>query len=95
MRVRFTRRAARDLAEIGDYIAVEDPDAAARVRDAIVGAIDRVARHPHLGIKNVRAPDLRSCLAIPFPYRIHYRVRDGSISIVHVRHTSRREWNPR
>lgn len=95
MKVRFTRRAARDLAEIGDFIAAEDPAAAARVGKAIIGAIERVARHPHLGIKNARAPDLRSCLAIPFPYRIHYRVQDGLTSIVHVRHTSRREWTPR
>jgi toxin ParE1/3/4 len=35
---------------------------------------------------------LRVALALPFPYKIFYRVREDTIEIVHIRHTARRPW---
>jgi len=92
MKVRFSRRAFRDLTEIADYIAVENPAAAARTGAAIQKAIDLLSRHPYVGVRNARAAEMRSWLVTPFPCRVHYRVRDDIVWIVHVRHTARRDW---
>ena len=59
---------------------------------AIFDAIQLVASRPYTGIRNARAADMRSKLVARYPYRVHYRISDGDIWIVHVRHTARRPW---
>jgi len=46
MRVSFTRRARQDLAEIGDWIASDNPKAAARTVDRLIGAGEALANLP-------------------------------------------------
>ena len=84
MTLRFTPRARDDLREIMDYIAKENPVGADRVGRAIFAA------RPYLGIRNARAPELRSRLVTRYPYRIHYFVEDTNVWIVHIRHFARR-----
>jgi plasmid stabilization system protein ParE len=92
MRIGFARRARRDLEEIFDYIATDNPKAAQRVLRAILDAINLVATNPSMGIKSARGSNARSKLVISYPYRVHYLVRTDGIFIVHVRHTARRPW---
>lgn len=92
MKVRFSKRARADLVEIADYISRDNLVAAGRVRGAILHAIDLLSRQPNIGMRNERSPTLRSKLAVPFPYRIHYRTKGDTLWIIHIRHTSRREW---
>jgi plasmid stabilization system protein ParE len=61
-----------------------------RVRKAILRTIERVGDRPYLGIKNARAPELRSRLVSRYPYRVHYLPRGAEVWIVHIRHTARR-----
>jgi plasmid stabilization system protein ParE len=49
MKLRFTPRAARDLAEIADYIREHSPEAALRVRAAILESLQSLALFPHIG----------------------------------------------
>jgi toxin ParE1/3/4 len=93
MNVGFSRRAKRDLEEIFDYIATDNPEAARRVRRAILDAIELAATRPYLGIKNARSPELRSRLVTRYPYRVHYMIREKEIFIVHIRHSSRQSWH--
>ena len=90
MTLRFTPRARDDLREIMDYIAKENPTGADRVGRAIFDACALIAARPHLGIRNARAPELRSRLVTRYPYRIHYFVEDANVWIVHIRHSARR-----
>jgi len=60
MKIRYTARARGDLDAILSFIAVDSPQAAERVRRAIVAAIKMLASRPYIGIKNARAPELRS-----------------------------------
>jgi toxin ParE1/3/4 len=90
MTLRFTPRARDDLREIMDYIAKESPPGADRVVRAIFDACTLVAARPHLGIRNAKAPELRSRLVTRYPYRIHYFVENGDVWIVHIRHSARR-----
>jgi plasmid stabilization system protein ParE len=89
MTLRFTPRAGDDLREIMQYIGREDPVAADRVGRAIFDTAALIARLPHLGIRNARAPKFRSCLVTRYPYRIHYFVEDADVWIVHIRHSAR------
>jgi toxin ParE1/3/4 len=90
MTLRFTPRARDDLREIIDYIAKENPAGADRVSRAIFDACTLIAARPYLGIRNARAPELRSRLVSRYPYRIHYFVEDADVWIVHIRHSARR-----
>ncbi|HEY6564300.1 MAG TPA: type II toxin-antitoxin system RelE/ParE family toxin [Pirellulaceae bacterium] len=90
MTLRFTPRARDDLREIMDYIAKDNPVSADKVRQAISNACALIAARPHLGIRNARAPELRSRLVTRFPYRIHYFVENADVWIVHIRHSARR-----
>ena len=90
MTLRFTPRARDDLREIMDFIAKEDPAAADRVGRAIFDTAALVAARPYIGIRNARAPELRSRLVMRYPYRIHYLVQDANVWIVHIRHSARR-----
>ena len=49
MKLRFTPRAARDLAEIADYIREHSPEAALRVRAAILESLQSLALFLHIG----------------------------------------------
>lgn len=93
MTPRFTRRALNDLRDILEYIAKENPAAADRVRVAFLDAIKLVGTPPHLGMRNSKAPELRSRLVTRYPYRIHYRVEGAEVWIVHIPHSARRPWN--
>jgi toxin ParE1/3/4 len=94
MTLRFTPRARYDLLEILEYIANENPAAADRVRRAIFDTAALIAARPHLGIRNAKAPELRSWLVTRHPYRIHYFVERASVWIVHIRHSARLPWDP-
>lgn len=89
MKIRYAARARNDIEEIYSYIAKENPQAAKRVRAAIVATINLVASRPYIGIKNARAIELRSRLVSRYPYRIHYFVRGQDLLILHIRHGAR------
>jgi plasmid stabilization system protein ParE len=76
------------------FVAVDHPAYAKRLRRAILGTIQQISERPYLGIRNARAPELRSRLISRFPYRIPYMIGTDEITIVHVRHTARRAWEP-
>ena len=58
-------------------------------------AIELVAARLFIGMKNARAPELRSRLVWRYPYRVHYFVRDEEILILGVWHTARRPFGSR
>jgi plasmid stabilization system protein ParE len=51
MKLRLTPRAARDLADIGDYLSERSPGAALRGRDAILQSLQNLSLFPELGRK--------------------------------------------
>jgi toxin ParE1/3/4 len=90
MKVRYASRARNDIEEIYSYIAKENPQAAKRVKSAILATIKFVASRPYVGIKNARATELRSRLVSRYPNRIHYLIRGQDMLILHIRHGARR-----
>ena len=91
MIVRFTRRAETDLAAIQNYLERRSPEGARRVAASLLQTIEVVASHPQSGA-STRRPRLFVKIVPNYPYKIFYRVSEGSIDILHIRHSARRPW---
>ena len=81
MRVRLTRPAVRQLADIGNYIAERDPKAAERVEARLREAVELLARFPAAG-RPGRIAGTRELVVSGTPYVIPYRVESGAVDIL-------------
>ena len=81
----ISEAALQEIADIVDYIAAVNPDAADRARDAIFQACRRLAERPGLGHAR---PDLTELplrfLTVWRRYMIAYRAREKRVEIVRV-----------
>jgi len=89
MRVRWLRKALRNLDEGATYIEVDDPATARLVVQRVLEAVAQLADQPGLG-RPGRVPNTRELVVLNTRYIIPYRVRAGVIEILRVFHTSRR-----
>lgn len=87
-------QASCDIAEIADYIAEDNLDAALRLVDAYDAAVKRLAEHPHIG--TIFQPAIRRLSGLRvWPihgfsnYLIFYRPLDGGIEVLRVIHGMR------
>jgi toxin ParE1/3/4 len=80
MKLRFTPRAAQDLAGIADYIGERNPAAARYVRTAILHSLQNLVWFPQVGraqaVKGVRK------LVTRYPYLIYYTIDEAAQEIV-------------
>jgi toxin ParE1/3/4 len=88
VKLRFTKRAARQIDAIIDHIAVESPQGARRVRERMHTVTALLVDHPHMG-QLTDLENVRRAIVSPYPYMIFYRVTADAIIIQRVRHTSR------
>ncbi len=84
MKVVWTAKALDDLAEIGDFVASDNPDAAARLVDRLLRRVELLARFPRAGRVVHEFEDGAIREVIDPPYRIVYRVRARSVRILTV-----------
>lgn len=89
MNVRWTRPALRDLEGIGDYVARDNPAAAARLIDRIFEQTAALAANAYRG-RVGRAPDTRELVVASTPFIVPYRIRGDDIEILAVFHGARR-----
>ena len=85
MKIVWSPRAAGHLEQIRDYIAEDDPAAAARIAEKILAAVGLLARHPGAG-RPGRIPGTRELLVAGTPYIIPYRVRRERLELIAVFH---------
>src|SRR2546423_147680 len=91
MRIRYSRRATRDLASIHRYLYKRSPTGATNVMAAILAATEFVRRNPLLAeattIRGIRGKIVRR-----YKFKVFYRLlaEEDIVEIVHVRHTSRK-----
>jgi plasmid stabilization system protein ParE len=88
VKVVWSDRALRSLADIHSHISADSLDAANRTVDAILKRGDRLAQFPHLGrvVERYAQPDIREL--VESPYRIVYRVRSESVEVIDVFHSA-------
>lgn len=90
MRIRWLKPALRNLKEESDYIAQDDPQAAARIVLRIEESVAMLVDHPDLG-RAGRVPGTRELVVPNTSYIVPYRVRAQQIDILRVFH-GRRRW---
>jgi toxin ParE1/3/4 len=73
MKLRFTLRAAENLADIADYIHARNPSAARRVRAVIL--------FPHVG-RSQQVEGVRKVVTRRFGYLIYYTIDESTDEIV-------------
>ena len=91
MSIRFTRRAIKNLDDIREYISRDNPNAAWVVASFIRRSINVLEEWPHHG-RATEKKDVRRLAVANYPYVVYYMVRSNNVLILHVRHSSRREW---
>lgn len=87
MKIVYHRSALRDLEAIHSYLAKDNPDTANRVVARIRQAIVRLESFPFSGRPGPRGVRLLSVTGLP--YIVIHRIRDDTVRIVAVFHTSR------
>jgi toxin ParE1/3/4 len=84
----ITGPAKRDLADLFDYLAEDDPSAALRLDDAFREAFRNLAKLPYMGrSQEHRRPNLRSWIV--GKYLIFYRPLSDGIEVIRVLHGRR------
>lgn len=89
MRVRWLRKALRNLDEEAAYVAADDPAAAPVVVGRVLEAVALLAEQPGLG-RPGRLPGTRELIVLKTRYIVPYRVRGDAVEVLRVFHTSRR-----
>jgi len=87
MKLRLTPRATQDLSGIADYIHERSPQAALRVRSAILESLQNLAAFPRLG-RRQQIEGVRKILTRRYPYLVYYTIDDaaGEIVILAIQH---------
>jgi toxin ParE1/3/4 len=81
MKLRFTTRAAQDLADIADYIRARNPAAASHVRAAILHALENLVLFPRVG-RAQAVEGVRKLVTRKYSYLVYYSVDDAGDEIV-------------
>lgn len=89
MRVRWLRKALRNLDDEATYIAADDAAAARLVVKRVLDAVALLPEQPGLG-RPGRVPGTRELVVLKTRYIVPYRVRGEVIEVLRVFHTSRR-----
>ena len=91
MKILWTPEAQQDRADVWDYIAAKNPQAAARLDELFSDATAQLAAHPMLG-RTGKIPGTREL--IPYEsYRLVYEISDETVWILTLVHTARL-WPP-
>lgn len=90
MRLRYSRRALAQIDDIVNYIAGEDPRAAAAFGTRVERVAALLAHYPSMG----RATDLEGIRTVslrPYPYRLFYKVfaDKDELRVLRIRHMRR------
>ena len=88
MKISWSGRALRDLRAVRDYIARDNPDAAATTAVKILDSVERPVEFP-ASVRPARLPNTRELIVAGTPFIIPYRITDEGVEILAVLHSSR------
>ena len=91
MKLPFTGRATRDIAEIADYLRARNPAGAVAVRDSILRSLQNLALFPAIG-RPQNVEGVRKLVSPKYRYLIYYTIDEGAdeILILTIQHPARR-----
>jgi toxin ParE1/3/4 len=89
MRVRWLNRALQNLEAEAAYIAQENPKAARECVHHILRSVEQLAQHPQIG-RAGRVFGTRELVITHYPYIVPYRIKNETVEVLRVFHTSRK-----
>ncbi|MBD2386791.1 type II toxin-antitoxin system RelE/ParE family toxin [Cylindrospermum sp. FACHB-282] len=89
MQIRWLRRALRNLEQAHSYILKDNPTAAPELILKIQNAANQLENYPFMG-KSGRVEGTRELIISNSPYILIYRVKEETVEILRVLHTSKR-----
>ncbi|TAK76821.1 MAG: type II toxin-antitoxin system RelE/ParE family toxin [Gammaproteobacteria bacterium] len=87
MHILWTRGAKRNLEQVEEYIAKDNPQAAIDVVLKIIKSVEALADNPAMG-RVGRVFSTRELIISRTPYIVPYRVKAGHIEILRVLHSA-------
>ena len=88
MQIVWLKTALANLSEIADFIALDNPVAAIKVVETIEAQVNLLLSQPAIG-RPGRVLGTRELLITNMPYLIPYRIKNNTVEILRVFHTSR------
>ena len=85
----WSEPAVPDLDAVADYIALEDPAAAAELVERVFRHVGQLAEHPESGSRPQELKRTRYRQIVEPPCRIFYRHDGGTVYVVHVMRSER------
>ena len=81
MKLRLAPRAVQDLADIAAYVRKHNPQAALRVRAAILESLQNLVLFSHIG-RQQTVESVRKLVTRRYPYLVYYTTDDEAEEIV-------------
>ena len=88
-RLRWAEPALSDLEEIAEYIALDNPPAAARYVRKVFTAVERLKDFPNSGKQPAELPDTPYREVVVPPCRVFYRVEADTVIVLQVMRSER------
>jgi len=90
VKLQFTPRATRDLAEIAESLSTHNPAAALAVRDAILRSLQNLSLFPAIG-RLQKVEGVRKLVTRRYRYLVYYTIDEeaGEIVILTIQHPAR------
>jgi plasmid stabilization system protein ParE len=93
MKIEYSKRAVADLRKFAaDSYEMFGDLVVESLEMRIRAVVERIARDPLSAPEVGQRPGLHVVPLIRYPFKVFYRVLDGSVRILHIRHTARRPW---
>jgi len=89
MRLEWSGPAIQDLRDAGDFIARENPEAAAKMAARVLEAVEYLLEFPGIG-REGRMSDTKELVVTGTPFIVIYRLRVPTVQIVRVLHHARK-----
>ena len=80
----WSEPALRDLDAIADFIALENPAAAAELVRRVIGHVEQLSDHPESGSRPLELKRSRYRQIVESPCRVFYRYDGKTVFILHV-----------
>jgi toxin ParE1/3/4 len=89
MQVKWLKWALRNLEQARNYVFQDNPTAAQELIIKIQNAANQLQKYPFMG-KNGRVEGTRELIISNSPYILIYRVKEESVEVLRILHTSKR-----
>ncbi len=89
MQIVWLKKALLNLDEIAEYIAHDNPAMAIKVVETIESQVNLLLTQPAIG-RSGRVLGTRELVITNMPYLVPYRIKNNTVEILRVFHTSRR-----